>query len=66
MEVAPELPAVPDALDMPAFQRVSGRVIIRWDIDAGRLPDHPGKAGLPHPLLVSRSRRGRARQWGLE
>jgi len=41
VEIATELPSVPDALDMPAFQGVAGGVVIRRDIDPGRLADDP-------------------------
>ena len=46
MEIAPELAAVPNALDMTALQGVAGIVVIGRNIRSGGVADNPrpGKA----------------------
>ena len=41
VKVSPEVPAIPNPLNMSAPQGVAGGVIIRRNIDAGGFPDHP-------------------------
>ena len=42
VQIAPEIPAVPDTLNMTTFQRLAGIMIVRWNVVACGVPDHPG------------------------